>query len=858
MATAHHDGSPGDDEASVRTRDEVDHAPPAPATGDWAPVPGVRWDGPATVLLSCSLSGTVLAAGAAFAALSGHPCSEVLGAPMRTLLQPWSHAQLQHVLRAARNGSASGTTPLRIRHADGSGLEVDTSWSVLTGADANATQVVFVCSVVPEGAVREDVSAWERDRAVRASEARFRAIAEASAEGIWVVSTAAETLYANTRVAAILGVPAEQTGDLLAVLDPWAAAVVSDRPGNGSERGAERSEIAYPHPDGCERRLLVSATPLHAGDGTPEGSLVMISDITDVRRAEQELRTVALEDTLTQLPNRTLLFDRLTHALTTAGHSTAVLLVDLDHFRMLNDSRGHDVGDQLLVGVGARLRAAALGNATVARFGGDEFVIVCEDADEDQGQAVARGLVEALAEPFLIGGAAVHVAASIGVTAAQAGSSCSAADLVRQADTAVHAAKGAGRARVHVFEQTLGEDVEHRYALSADLRAALAAEVLHLEYQPIVDLRTGAVVGMEALARWTHPERGPVPPGSFVTVAEITGLAPELDRWVLRRAVFEMAALREAGAVPPDAYVAVNLSAASLTDAFDFGDLLSWTRSSGLPPTQVVLEITETAIMQNADAAVALLRRLREQGFRVAMDDFGTGYSSLAYLRDLPISALKIDRSFVAGITERRDALAIVASIVELARAVGVAVVAEGVETPQQNALLRRLGVVTAQGWLWSTAVPASALSSGREWLNPIATVTAPTSHAWTPSRPSRDAGVGGALRRLLELHQYGAPLARIAAALNAEGYPTPAGQRWEPSSVARVIAHQIRRYAGPPDTGSTVRRSSGRVEGSHSAGRAATALDMSVVRPSHDTAVDGALRLRSLGQGVEEPGRPG
>jgi EAL domain-containing protein (putative c-di-GMP-specific phosphodiesterase class I) len=273
-------------------------------------------------------------------------------------------------------------------------------------------------------------------------------------------------------------------------------------------------------------------------------------------------------------------------------------------------------------------------------------------------------------------------------------------------------------------------DAGTRGGLRADVRAALADGDLRLEYQPIVDLRWGVVVGVEALARWTHPDRGPVPPSDFVPVAELTGLAPELDRWVIRQALQDMAALRAVGVVPDDAYVAVNLSACNLTDSFVFDDLLTWTEAAGLPATQVVLEITETAIMQNTDVAVRLLRRLRDQGFRVAMDDFGTGYSSLAHLRDLPISALKIDRSFVADITDEQGALAIVASIVDLARGVGVAVIAEGVETPEQSALLQRLGCVTAQGWLWSPAVPITALLSGREWMTHAATADEPSATA--------------------------------------------------------------------------------------------------------------------------------
>jgi EAL domain-containing protein (putative c-di-GMP-specific phosphodiesterase class I) len=310
-----------------------------------------------------------------------------------------------------------------------------------------------------------------------------------------------------------------------------------------------------------------------------------------------------------------------------------------------------------------------------------------------------------------------------------------------------------------------------------------------------------------------HPERGPVSPSDFVPVAELSGLAPELDRWVIRRALHDMVRLRRAGVVPEDAYLAVNLSAASLTDAAVLEDLIGWTEESGLPADRLVLEITETAIMRDTDAAVALLRDLREHGVRVAMDDFGTGYSSLAYLRDLPISALKIDRSFVADIAHQRDALAIVAWIVDLARAVGVAVVAEGVETTEQVALLQRLGCATAQGWFWGPAVPLTQLVRGRRWLRPLAMARVPTAPARTPKRGTRGADVSLGLQRLLALHQDGASVAAIAATLDSEGLRTPTGARWNEISVAHVIAHQIRRCAGPPDTTATARRSAWRAE---------------------------------------------
>jgi diguanylate cyclase (GGDEF)-like protein/PAS domain S-box-containing protein len=880
-------------------------------------VPAPPAEGPDTVLFSCSLSGTVLAAGAALSGLSGRPLGELPGAPAHAILDPSSRGDLLQVLRAARRGATSGSGTFRLRHADGTAVPVRASWSVLAGVGPDASQLVFVCAdqlvgeaarhrlhmqeafdrlareaavvadaqgtllfaspavgallgyevddvlaaelwdflhpddlpsaragyqAVVDGAgprtaslrVRAALGDWrwvelvavnllddavggivcsvhditaevEAKQALRSSETRFRALAGTSDEGVWILGPKGETLYANARLAAILGMPPEQAHDpdLMFALDPEAAAAVGGRLRTPREPGPERYEIPYAHPDGKERRLRIAVVPLHGEDRTHEGSLAVVSDVTDVRRAEQELRVAALQDGLTGLPNRTLLVDRLTHTLAWAQESTAVLLVDLDRFSLVNDSRGHGVGDELLTGVGARLLSTVSGQATVARFGGDEFAVVCEDADERRAHSMAREILAALGEPFSIDGAPVHVTASIGVAVAPSGQSPSATELLRRADTAVHAAKDAGRGRIHLFDDRLGADVEQRYALAADLRTALADQALDVEFQPIVDLQSGTVVGIETLARWTHPDRGPVPPTSFVPVAELTGLAPELDRWVIRRALHDMAALRTAGVVPGDAFLAVNLSAGNLTDSFVFDELLSWTEETGLPADQLVLEITETAIMQNTELAAELLRRLREHGFRVAMDDFGTGYSSLAFLRDLPISALKIDRSFVADITEQEEALAIVASIVDLARAVGVSVTAEGVETAEQAALLQRLGCVTAQGWLWSPAVPLTALLSGREWISALGTAGEATVRARTTWRGMRDVSVAHGLKRLQELHQDGASPAAVAAALNAEGFRTPGGLRWHRSSVARVIAHQIRRGAGTPEASS-------------------------------------------------------
>jgi diguanylate cyclase (GGDEF)-like protein len=507
------------------------------------------------------------------------------------------------------------------------------------------------------------------------------------------------------------------------------------------------------------------------------------------------------------VPERSRILDRLTDALARAEQATAVLLVDLDDFRTVNVARGHYVGDRLLVAVGARLHAAVSGRDVVLRSGDDEFVVICEDTGEHSAHALACFLRNTLAEPFQVDDAAVRVTASIGVASAPAAAAVSAMDLLRHADAALYAGKSGGRGRVHVYEPALGEDEADRYALSAELPAALADGALHVEYQPIVDLRTGAVVGLEALARWTHAERGPVPPSSFVAVAELTGVAPALDRWVIRQALQDMSRLRAAGAVPADAYLAVNLSAANLTDNYLFDHLLTWTQRSGLPADLLVLEITETAIMQDPRLAARLLRRLREQGFRVAMDDFGTGYSSLAQLRDLPITALKVDRSFVADIAVQRNALAIVAWIVDLAKAVGVAVVAEGVETEEQAAILRRVGCATAQGWLWGPAAPVTTLLGGDEWTSPMPTGRGLAVRTMPTGRGARGLPDPHGVERLLGLHRDGASIDAIATALDAEGFRTPAGRRWHPSSVARVVSQRIRRSAGGPDDYTDTRR---------------------------------------------------
>ena len=345
-------------------------------------------------------------------------------------------------------------------------------------------------------------------------------------------------------------------------------------------------------------------------------------------------------------------------------------------------------------------------------------------------------------------------------------------------------AKSRGRRRSERFDVRTAAALRGRLDLAADLRAALDSGALELHYQPVVDLADGRLLGLEALARWTHPTRGPVPPQQFVSVAEETGLATELDRWVLDRACTDIARLRRAGAAA-DTYVAVNVAAGHLRDGDLVSAVLTAARAAGLPARALVVELTESAAMDDVEKARTTFERLREAGVAIAIDDFGTGYSCLAYLKRLPVDRVKVDRMFVDAITSSADDLAIVTSVVELSRAVGATVVAEGIETKQQLGLLQRLGCQAGQGWLWSRAVPPAELPALMAARRASGFDVDPRAGAG----PGEDAPVGEehGLHRLLQLRAERASARTIAAALNAEGYRTPRGTRWHPASVAAV-----------------------------------------------------------------------
>jgi diguanylate cyclase len=416
----------------------------------------------------------------------------------------------------------------------------------------------------------------------------------------------------------------------------------------------------------------------------------------------------AADDALTGLANRALFLDRL-RSLADAGRSLAVLFLDLDDFKLVNDGWGHDTGDRLLCEVADRLRSAVRPGDLVARLGGDEFTVLCEGVSgEREAIAIATRLREALEAPFDIAGQRRLVRASIGCRVATGPAGEAAEALLRDADVAMYQAKDKGRNRIELYSEETRRRIVRRLEIEQELRVALETGDLAVHYQPQVDLSTGRVAGVEALARWRHPRLGEVSPAEFIAVAEETGLIGPLGSFVLDETCRQLAAWRAQGL---RLAATVNVSAHQLDDPGFADDVARCIGSAGLPPSSICLELTESALMGAGAEPRHVLASLKGLGVYIAIDDFGTGYSSLASLKRLPVEVVKVDRSFVDGLGTDPEDSAIVAAILSLAHAMGLHVIAEGVETPLQAAELVALGCTVGQGFLWSPAVPAERLA---------------------------------------------------------------------------------------------------------------------------------------------------
>jgi diguanylate cyclase (GGDEF)-like protein len=457
---------------------------------------------------------------------------------------------------------------------------------------------------------------------------------------------------------------------------------------------------------------LNQAVPLTGSDEFAQMSNAMVYARDRLTALLGELRYQATHDELTALGNRALFLEKLTDALEVGAPPLAVVLVDLDGFKDVNDSFGHGIGDRLLRTVGARLHRAVGRHDVVCRLGGDEFAVLLTDvATQVEARRRIDAILASLTRTVDVQGRNLHVAASVGFALGHPGGS-TVVELMRDVDVALNAAKTGPKGAVTAFEPAMREATQERTELSGALVQAIAeGGQMSLAYQPIVDLDSGRILGVEALVRWNHPTRGAIPPTVFVPLAEATGLIVPLGRWVLGEAVRQLATWR---AEFPDGYpltLDVNLSADQLSDPSLVGEVLSLIDETGIDPGRLVLEITESALVQDLSSAVRRLRQIKAMGVRLALDDFGTGYSSLSYLKDLPVDILKIDRSFVTDLEDGGVGAAMMKGIVELGAGLGIELVCEGIETVEQRRLLSSAGCRMGQGYLWARPQGAPAIS---------------------------------------------------------------------------------------------------------------------------------------------------
>jgi len=572
-------------------------------------------------------------------------------------------------------------------------------------------------------ATRLEQRVHDRTRELATSRRMFEVLVMYSAESINLIDAEATVVYQSRAVNAVLGYTREavvnrRLGDIVHPGDrPRFDAVVADLLDRSGE--SMECELRLRHADGgwriCEARLtnLLDDPDVH-------GVAVNLRDVTERKQLEQRLHHDALHDRLTGLANRALFRDRLEQAL--ARHSrwetrTAVLFVDLDGFKGVNDALGHDGGDVVLTHVARRLSVCTRTADTIARLGGDEFGIVVEaETEADVLNVAARILRELDSSPIVLGGRDVFVGASIGVAYAR-DADVEADRLVRDADVAMYVAKSKGRNRIEVYDDALHAEVLSAIELEADLRHCVQRGELRLEFQPLVVLTDGHPVGFEALVRWQHPRRGLVRPDVFIPIAERTGVIADIGRWVLGEACIAAQEWRDAGA--GDLWVSVNASALQLREPGFVDDVWMALDVAKLPPEALIVELTESVLAGEHHAVVENLRALRDRGVRVAVDDFGTGYSSFSYLQSFPFDLLKVDRAFVDGAQQDGTLSLLARTILDLCHNLHVAAIAEGIERPEQAASLAAAGCEYGQGYYFARPMPHQrALAYLREWID--------------------------------------------------------------------------------------------------------------------------------------------
>jgi len=594
----------------------------------------------------------------------------------------------------------------------------------LSGGDVSGpanmmTMVVFALTLLlmvrQSVVLRGDAQVRER-RAARMVEDRYASLIANASDVIMIVGADGVARFASPACERTLGLaPAEITGKNLP--DLWAGEDAQKLRAFLAEVAATPSGTVGPvelrFERGAKRYVVESVGSNLTQDPAVQGLALNFRDISERKALEEQLRQLAFHDPLTMLANRNLFRDRVQHALTIAQrgpHCLAVMFLDLDNFKNINDSLGHDAGDRLLQAVAHRVLQTTRSSDTVARLGGDEFAVLMEGVERSSEVGrVADALIAALNVPFQLDGREVRVGASVGVaiSAAEAG----AEELLSNADIAMYHAKAAGKNRHVSFQPQMQAMLHERLRLEADISRALANQEFFIEYQPIVDLGSKSLLGVEALVRWRHPEAGILMPGRFIQVVEESGQIVKLGRWVLKQACRDLCAWRRSIAGGAGLRLAVNISGRHLQHGELVHDVSQALAESGLEPGNLVIELTESTIMYNTDANLERFHSLKALGVRLAIDDFGTGYSSLSYLHRFPIDILKIDRSFVSSLTNSDNGPELARAVITLGETLGLETVAEGIEHEPQVAALLALGCVAGQGFLFAKATSLEHLS---------------------------------------------------------------------------------------------------------------------------------------------------
>jgi diguanylate cyclase (GGDEF)-like protein/PAS domain S-box-containing protein len=666
----------------------------------------------------------------------------------------------------------------RLDHRDGRWLDTLVSVGAVRD-DEGGLREISVC-------LQDITDLKTAQRAAERAEARWRSLSQNASDIALIVDDELGISYVSPSLEALLGDGDERLlgTSLLDLIHPDDAARVSAAMQRlVVEAGRELLLAFRMRAEGRTWRHVEQRVINLLGDPDVQGLVANLRDVTPEYELQKTLEQRAIQDSLTGLPNRTLFMDRAQQAIEreqAGGPAYAMLFVNLDRLKAINDAFGHAVGDDVLKTVADTLCAIVRPADTVARYAGDEFAILLEDlADRDEaattGQRVTAALNTALEHD---GQASVRFSACVGLAY---GPAPNAEALISAAEAATTRAKALGRGRLQVLEKCARDRVTESRTLGGELAAAVAAEQLAVHYQPIIDLTTGRIVSFEALVRWPHPERGLLAPGSFLPLADALDLQITIDEWVLREAC-RTAKTWGPGPNGP-VTVAVNVAPAHLTSLGFADHVRTALAESGLPPSALVLEVTETAVVTDLVGAEEVLRALSDLGVAIAIDDFGTGYSSMLQLRQLPFDKLKIDREFVRRLPHNRDDIAICASVISLASRLRVRSIAEGIETQEQAAALRALGCGFGQGFLWSQAVEAPA---ARELLERSAWNTGSDFQLAQPP-PGLDDDPA-LTERVRSLHESGDSLHTIAASLNADGLRTPSGRRWHPATVARLL----------------------------------------------------------------------